>query len=271
MGRRKYKIIIEDETRIERVGQWPISLWSMSVWSLLFILLCVAVAVCVIMLTPLRQLLPGYMKDDQRMQIERNMLKVDSLRSAYDKNDAYIQNLLAVFNTDRNVGEIKTSLQMPSRTSDTLMTATEKERKFVASYNERERYNVSILAPLAADGMSFSPLSPRSIMSAEQSDSVKARVVLARGENVGCIADGVVLDVGYNGREGGSTCVVQHGRGFVSRYSRLGKVIVVPGQRVTSSQIIALQNSGTGKNMNVVTLQLWRNGDALWPGDYIGN
>lgn len=251
------------------MAQWQVSSLRIVAAALLLLIGLAAVATGLIMLTPLRQLLPGYMRDEQRMQTEQAMMRVDSLTEEYKGNDAYVKNLLEVFNTGRTPGDASKNMPSPAYSTDSLMQASDRERKFVADYSNRERYNVSILAPLAAGGMRFSQVSGKSIISYENGDSTRAVVRLANGEGVGCMADGVVLDVGYSPKEGGATCIIQHDKGFVSRYSRLGRVMVKPGDEVIASQIIALQTPGTGRDISGIVVQLWRNGDALAPKDFL--
>ena len=47
--------------------------------------------------------------------------------------------------------------------TDSLLAASEAEMQFVRSYEEEERFNISVLAPIAAEGMVFSSPLPSAI------------------------------------------------------------------------------------------------------------
>lgn len=138
--------------------------------------------------------------------------------------------------------------------------------------SEREKYNISVIAPLAAESMMFSPVNEESIISEKTKKSTKAEVILAKGSTVSAIADGRVIAISQSVREGGGTAVlIQHAKGFLSRCNRLGTVLIEPGDYVTGGQVIALTASGNSRNNELISVEMWHNGTPLVPYDYLGD
>ncbi len=272
-AKRIYRVILENESRLENVRSWrltPLRLILYIAGALAVALLLAGTLICV---TPIRNILPGYMKDTERAATVENLLRLDSLNEAFGKNKAFLNNLLTVLDTDREPSDSLDATRPASRlTSDSLLPASREEEKFVRMMQERERYNISVIAPLASEGMIFYPVSKESIFLAETRNSFEPAIALAEGQPVGSVADGLVISVIPGGlREEGYTVIIQHGKGFLSSYSRLSLPTVEPGEWVEGGQTIAIQQNGQGIRSAVVKLKMWHNGTPLRPYDYIGS
>ena len=274
-NKRKYRISVEDETRLEKVVEisaTPARIYSAVIVSLLLIM---AVGAFVAFLTPIRTLMPGYLKASERAASEMQLLRLDSLRLAYEKNSAFLLNMMDVIDqratshtakidtTDRKVAE--------DISPDSILIASEEETRFVNMMREREKYNISVVAPLAAESLMFSEINGESVFSESSKTQTLAEVIMARGSSVASVADGTVIAVSQTIRDGGSTVIIQHPRGFLSRISRLGTVFVAPGDNVKGGQIIARANRGNARRGEVIHIELWHNGDPLVPFEYIGD
>ena len=118
----------------------------------------------------------------------------------------------------------------------------------------------------------FNPINDESVISKASKGKRKAEIILAKGSTVAAIADGRVISVSQSVREGGgSAVIIQHPKGFLSRCSRLGSVLVEVGDEVSGGQIIAVQNTTNALKEEIVSVELWHNGTPLSPSDYIGD
>lgn len=269
---RKYRVVIEDESRLHDVFSLSMSPLRWIGAGLVFLVVALTVAGTVIYLTPLRSLLPGYMKSGERANTEIGMLRLDSLAEAYRRNESYMKNLMTVLNTDRVPADsagLATATNL--LTADSLAGPSEEESRFVTEVREREKFNISVVAPLAADAMMFVPVSPESIITTDSRARRTARVILADGESPCAVADGRIVGVFRSASGGGNVMVIQHPKGFLSCYSRLGTPLADTGDEVTGGQIIALQATGNGMRGNEIHLQMWHNGTPLIPYEYIGD
>ncbi|MCM1152167.1 MAG: peptidoglycan DD-metalloendopeptidase family protein [Muribaculum sp.] len=270
--KRDFWLALDDDAHLERLGRLRLTPWRVALFAVSFLVISVILGVIVVLATPIKQYLPGYLKESQRAEGEETILRLDSLKLAYDRNQAYINNLTTVLNTGRAPSADSLEMVMTANrlTPDSLLDASKTEKDFVKRMQQSEKYNISILAPLAAEGMMFSPVSDESVIASDSKFDHKARVLLPPGTTVGSIADGTVIGVYTDHLY--STVIIQHPKGFISRYSGLRTVLVAEGDIVYGGQAIALappSSSTVGKGS--VGVELWHNGCALLPEEYISN
>lgn len=265
--RRRYRLTFEDRARLQSVGELERPLWKWLLGVLLLLLAIFFICGTIIFATPLKRLMPGWLPDGERSSTISNLMRLDSLELAYAQNKSYLDNLLQVLDTRREpTDSTKLMVNHNIASADSLLPASPSEQNFVRMMQERERYNISILAPLAAEDMIFTVPAPGCILKSESRDSQRAMIILPKGSAMGTVADGTVVSVNYSAPEGGFAVIVQHNNGFLSRYSRLSRAVVRAGQHVESGQALGFPHSG-GRSLPV--LEIWRNGDALIPSEII--
>ena len=253
----KYKITIEDESRLENVFQASTTLFRWISAVALAVAFLLAVGALMIVFSPAHYLLPGYLKDSERAATEEQHMRVDSLQTAFNTNAAFISNIMNIINGD--ISELRESAAVSEVTSplspDSLIPTSSEEMKFSSMMREREKYNISVIAPLAAESMMFSTINDDAVFSDDSKKSHKAKVIIPKGATVSAIADGTVVSVSQSIREGGGTAVIiQHPK---------------PGDIVTAGQIIAIPSRNSARKAEIVYLELWHNGDRLIPFDYL--
>ncbi len=269
--RSRYRLIFEDEGRLENIASVSASGPKWLAGIIVVCLIIMVIGAFVAFLTPARQLLPGYLKESERSATEMQLMRFDSLRMAYETNAAFIENLQFVLNPTLHKRDSVKAPPLTSRMSaDSLLPTSREEAKFAAMMKEREKYNVSVVAPLAAESMMFTPVNAESVVSQASRTEKKAEIILASKSTVSSIADGTVISVSQSLKDGGTVVIIQHPKGFLSRLSRLGPVLVEPGDIVTGGQIIALSNRGNARNGELINLEMWHNGNPLIPYEYIG-
>lgn len=264
-AKRIIRFNIEDEAHLQRIVSVRLRWWAAIPLCLAVLAAVVALAVIIIMYTPLKTTLPGYLPPKERAATIQGLVKVDSLQRKYDVNQAYIDNLLTVLDPDRATGDsVKWAEKAITASKDSLMPTSRREKEFRSKMDERERYNLSILAPLAADGMIFEEPAPGYTFSHGCENSYTSRIIIPTGELIRTVMDGTVADIHFLPSTG-YCMVIQHGNGFLSRWSRIGFPLVQEGETVAAGQVIAPTMSGSGRDASYVTLELWRNGTRLVP------
>ncbi|MDE6299589.1 MAG: M23 family metallopeptidase, partial [Muribaculaceae bacterium] len=224
----------------------------------------------ILFFSPAREILPGYLKEDQRYATQEQLLRLDSLQIAFNNNSLFLENFRNVLDPAPIVRDsLSVSLQI---SSDSLLPTSPEEKKFVAVITERNKYNISVLAPLAAESMMFSPVNEEAIFAENSKNSNKAEIILSKGAPVSSIADGKVISVSQSVREGGgSAVIIQHSKGFLSRFSRLGTLLVEPGDDVAGGQVIAVPATGNARKNEIIYIEMWHNGTPLIPYEYLGD
>lgn len=229
--------------------------------SIAAILSLAALIYMIIVFTPLRHFVPGTLKGDLRARYLETALKLDSLETAARANEAYLQSVVAIMK-----GEIDTITPIPEPTTipiaDSLIRAGDTERQFVRRYEEDERFNLSVLAPIAAEGMIFaSPVPATAKVEPLSSGGVAASQPAMMP--VASVYRGTVTGIYYD-TSGRAVVTVQHPNDFVTVYSGLSDIFVTKGAKVAASQRIGHVAANTA-----LAFELWHNGAPLPPQDYI--
>ncbi len=267
-----YGLTISDESRLRRIARIGMPLWLWIFFGLATFAVVLSVAILLLAYTPLGKIVPGSFAEVDRELTMENILRLDSLQDMYEKDRDYLKNILTIFDTDREPTDSAALVVNPRpMTVDSLISRSPEEEKFIRMMEQREKYSLSILAPLAAEGMIFTPLSDESIITAESRKKNRAEVIVTSESPVGSIADGIIIDTYQSPSTGGNTVIIQHNNGFASRIGRLGSLMVSRGDYVHAGQIIAFPQTGRGRNTNLVTLEIWRNSEPLIPAELIGS
>lgn len=130
-NRPKYKVRIVDEAHLVEKGGFSLTWPRMVAAALGVILLFVALGIGIVCFTPVKKLLPGYMRPDQRVRTEDACLRVDSLEELYKLHQAYLDNIVKVLDTDREPDIPDTVGVALPLMPDSLMVSSEIEREFM--------------------------------------------------------------------------------------------------------------------------------------------
>ncbi|MDE7412300.1 MAG: M23 family metallopeptidase [Muribaculaceae bacterium] len=268
--RNKIRFRLENESHLSSIADFSISRWMLATGCLVFLLLAIFLGAILVFFTPLHTFLPGYLKENQRSATEESLLRLDSLHSVYETNQRYIDNYLRITDTDRAAKDSLSAYpDTIIATNDSLILPSERERKFVAAMEEQERFNISVLAPLAADGMVFYNVCESGVFTSSSKDSQIAEIIIPADSDISAIADGTVVAAYYSPTDKGYVMIIQHARGFLSRYSHCGEPMVSLDEDVTGGSIIAKAPSPDKLGKRYIYLRMWHNGAAVIPYYYI--
>ena len=270
-AKRRYRIGIEDESRLRQVASVSVSPLMLWIGGIVVFLLLLAFTSALIIATPIRTLMPGYLKKGERSEAKEGLLRIDSIREAYMLNNMYITNILTVLDTDRTPTDSLLNETTPNELPpDSLLPASPREIEFITRMKDREQYNVSILAPLAADQLSIYPVAAGVTLAEQSQSATKPRILTPKGRPICAAVEGRVLAVQNPAPEGGSAIVLQHDNGFASRYSHLGTPAVSPGEHVDGGSVIAHGATGGDTSPGYFFLEMWYDGNPVEPARYLG-
>ncbi|MDE6291308.1 MAG: M23 family metallopeptidase [Muribaculaceae bacterium] len=270
-AKKRYRIAIEDESRLRQVASICVSPARLWIGIIAAVVLLVAFTAIIIMATPIRTLMPGYLKKGERTEAKEGLLRIDSIRNAYAVNNLYLSNILTVLDTDRTPTDSLLNETTPNELPpDSLLPTSPKEIEFITRMKDREQFNVSILAPLAADQLRIYPVAAGATIAEQSSGATKPRILTAKESPVMAAADGRVLAIQNPAPEGGSAIVIQHDNGFASRYSHLGTPAIAPGAHVDGGSVIAHGASGGAIGSGYFFMEMWYDGNPVEPARYLG-
>lgn len=254
----RYRLDFIKENTFNRVWSLHMTRARVIIVSAAIIAAGAALLWCIVAYTPVRQLLPGTLKGDLRADYIASAMKLDSLEQAAARNSAYINNISAIMQGEFT--EPDTTVTPTLAVADSLLAAGEAERQFVRDYESQERFNLSVLAPIAAEGMIFTaPIG--STTPYELTPAKSLRITPTGTAPMASIYRGTVIGV-VTGSDGLSTVTIQHPNDFVSVYTGLSDVFTLRGNRVEAGQRIGHAHAGA-------TFELWHNGSILSPDLYI--
>lgn len=270
--KKRVRVVLTDENRMKRLVNVRASLWKFILTFTLILVVIGFVGVLIIVSTPLKSLLPGYLYSYERYDMIANAQRIDSLSTEVSVRDMYLDNLRAILK-----GELDTVIPEVTDTLprvipiDSIISTSELERDFVQQYENEQRFNLSVLTPLAAQGITFiNPLQGAEARFPEEGeDSRRVTFDLPRLQPVSSIYRGTVLDV-YNTMDAGFTVIIQHPNDFISRYSGLTEVMVKRGETVQPGTRLGLIERDKGVKLGLMpTFELWNKGAAVNPRDYV--
>lgn len=244
------------------------------VWSIRFthpqavILAAIAIAaiaalVYVIMaFTPMRRLLPGTLDTDTRALYIDATLRLDSLQHAMRVNQRYLDDVQAIITGTLDPDSATRANTPLPQLSDTLIAASEAEQAFVRKFENTQRYELSVLAPIAAEAMAFYSPAPGAEATPDP-DHLSVLLQGARAQAVDAIYRGTVIAV-YTDARALQTIIIQHPNEFISIYSGLADTYVSPRSTPSAGSRIGIAPAdGTFR------FQLLHKGTPLNPAAYV--
>ena len=263
----KYKLTITNENTLEEVVGIHVSkLNGVSVLLLTFTVIFFIVST-IIVFTPLRNYLPGYMNSEVREQVVVNALRADSLQDALNRQRLYIMNIQDIFKGQVKVDTVHSIDSLTIARSEELMERTQQEEEFRKQYEEKERYNLTATDYNITSGLIFHRPTRGMMSSGFDANKKHYGVDIAATPNESVLAtlDGTVILSTYTA-ETGYVIQIQHGQNMVSIYKHCGSLLKKEGDVVKAGEAIALVGS-TGEKTTGPHLhfELSNNGGALDP------
>ena len=266
--RNRYRLIIRNDRNLaERVS---IVLTPMNVLLMFSSLLVVfsAIAIFVFPLTPLRYIMPGGGEVSPR-DFKVLQEKIDSLEYLMHLRDQRDSNLYRILRGDTSESDAVSYQSFPQNPASgwwwvqTANAAGEAEPNQTSAPKPAERkqkLNYAFIAPMkgvVTDSFDASVNHPAVDVVSYTNAGVKATM------------DGTVV-LSHWTPETGHVILLQHRDNFLSVYKHNSVLFKKPGNRVRAGEVIALMgNSGERTTGPHLHLELWHNGEAVDPIDYM--
>jgi len=263
----KYKLSILNENTLEDIFTFRASGISAFLVIGFFAALLVSLTAIVIINTPIRNYLPGYLDSEVRKDIVDNALKADSLEHALDAQTRYLENIASIFRGDTVIPPV-----LPidtSSVSETGLGRSKREAEYLSNYEEQEKYNLSSLPTPSAipentiffrpvRGVISSPFDPK-----ERHFGID--IAAASRESILATLNGTVIFTGFDANAG-YVIILQHKNGLVSIYKHNALLLKKEGEEVVAGEAIALAgNTGKLSTGTHLHFEIWSNGFPINP------
>lgn len=262
--------MVEDESSLQRRINFSASSLIILLLIIAFTAIAGAFGIFILASTPMKNYLPGYLKDSERTATEEQHLRLDSLIKVYEVNEAYVSGILNALNPTADSLPSSMSRKPNPLTPNALKSASPEEKEFMEQIRERDKYNIGDKLNVVPAGMIFGNVNKNSVITEDSKNQYQADIVVPEGSSISAIAEGKVISIASSPKSsGGYDIIIQHPNGFLSKYGRLSGVMVRQGEKVAGGQIIASSVSKQGMKPNHVSLELWHDGDPLIPAEYL--
>lgn len=266
---KKFRLTFSNENTFNEV--WSIKMSQTKViLSIIIIIIAIGCIVSTIIVsTPIRTLLPGYLKSSQRQENIINGMRIDSLSTNVNINNAYLSNIIDILTDNIDT----TSIAIPLRTDtlnyipiDSIINTSTDERQFIQRFEDQEKFNLSVLSPIVAEGMMFyTPVYGATIKNDPPSFSLE--LLAPSLSPISAIYNGTIIDSYYIPNVG-NVILIQHPNDFISKYSGVNELFISKGDKVITGQRIGLSFQ-SNRNKQPFIFELWHKGSQLNPLDYI--
>lgn len=242
------------------------------------------VVLAVLVLTPIREIIPGYGTAEMRQDARLNELRLSALQDSLDAQQRYMSQLRQLM-----LGEVDSTAAVPSP-PEPAAANEQVETPFESSSNWTDHQQPALvlerlqnpdnttirLADMASTQLPSVLLPALPPLDGFVTRGFDARtghyaidIAAQAGTVVRSVGEGYVVFADWT-QEGGYALAVQHADGYLSVYKHNGRLYKRVGDRVQVREAVAESgNSGeitTGPHLH---FELWHNGLAQDPGFYV--
>ena len=268
----KYKLTITNENTLEEIVGIHVSKLNGVSVLLSAVTVIFLIASLIIVFTPLRNYLPGYMNTEIREQVVNNALRADSLQWLLERQRMYIMNIQDIISGNIKVDSVHTIDSLTETRTEDLMERTQAEEEFRKQYEETERYNLTTIDNAQAiTGLIFFRPTRGMVSSGFDANQKHFGIDIAASPNESVLAtlDGTVILATYTA-DTGYVIQVQHSQNLISVYKHCGSLLKKVGDSVKAGEAIALVgNTGEKTTGPHLHFEIWNRGRALDPSKYI--
>jgi len=274
--RRRYKLVVMDETSFEEKIRFRVSRWGIFVVTGSFIIVLVTITAYIIAFTSLREYIPGYTDTSLPKQIYELQRKTDSLEREFERKDLYIFNLKRIFQGEEMLEEITP----PNRTGlnyDTISNSRSGvDSALRAEFEAQSMYNLHQNRAYKPAQVNFGninffpPLQGIVTRSFDANNShFGVDVVASQNQAIKSTLDGTVIFSDWT-LETGYIIGIQHQNNLISVYKHNSALLKQQGTFVKAGETISIMGESgeltTGPHLH---FELWYNGNPVNPEELI--
>ena len=273
--RSKYKLTFFNESSLEDVWTICFSRFGAIMTAILLVAFIVVAILSVIVGTPVKNLLPGYLKTEERIEMVDKILRVDSLAAEIQRRNAYIENLSSILTGEIKIDSIgQQADSLLSTKNDTLLPESKQMADYIKQYEEEEKYTLNDFTPTTPiDGKLFYPPLKGKIIKPYNPEEGHFGIDIQSPRNtaVSSVLDGTIVSAGYT-IDYGYVIAIQHSNNYLSIYKYNSGLLKNIGDKVLGGEKIAVtgwEDGQSSKQDCTAEFQLWHMGQSLDPEKYI--
>jgi murein DD-endopeptidase MepM/ murein hydrolase activator NlpD len=264
-------VILNDETFGEKFSLKlsPLSL-IISVSAITIVM--TTLVITLIALTPLREYIPGYGNVYDRNELLKLTLKADSIEQTLEAKEAYMNNLINVFNEKETQIPGKPKKDSLKDYSKINNEPSKNDLEFRKEIEENKGSTTSAYAkPKEINDLVFySPVKGLITTSYNiQEDHFGVDVVTKPDESIKAPLDGTIIYTGFT-VEDGYIIHIQHSNNLMSVFKHNSRLNKKTGERVKTGEVISsVGNTGVNSKGPHMHFELWYNGTPVNPEEFV--
>ena len=279
--RHNYRLVIMNDETFEEIGSYRLSLLNVYVIISLVIVLVALIVGSIIFFTPVRTYVPGYGDLDDHQEAIRLRSEVDELQKLLDANQLYTDNIRRILRGEvvQTAEEMEENVEFPVDSLSGVERIEEdellrKEIELNEQLQERELLTKTVNyspADIPLEQIYFVP--PVSGIISQEFHPEKKHygidLLAPLNTPVKSVMDGYVFTSDWT-LETGNTIGIQHANNVISFYKHNSFLLKKVGSYVKAGEAIAIiGNTGELSSGPHLHFELWHNGKAVDPSDYI--
>ncbi len=273
--RNKYRLVILNDDSFAEKFSLRLSPLGLIILIGSVTIVMTTLVISLVAFTPLREYIPGYGNVDDRIAILKISARADSLESTLSSRDWYMNNLLNVFSgktegkpakpTKDSTGKYK-SIDIKPSESDLKLRKEIESNQIQSTSDKVSAYKLNALSNF----FFFSPV--KGVITSSyniREEHFGVDIVAKEDELIKSTLDGTVIFVGFT-TEDGYVIQIQHGNNLTSVYKHNSVITKKTGDFVKAGEPIGVVgNTGENSKGSHLHFELWYNGFAINPQDYV--
>ena len=279
---RKYDFLMSHDESGRPILNFKLNLLNLILVIIGIALLLIIVTIFIIAFTPLREYIPGYTDTSLNREVYELNLRADSIERELQKKEVYFENLKRVIEGYDFAADSALALQsiyepLPKEVLDTItLKKSVQDSLLRAEFEAQNQYNLfgpDYLPPTKPSSLVknfFVPLTGSVInMFNPENGHFGVDIATDGDQIINATYDGTVVFSTWSINNG--YCIgIQHPDSYFSVYKHNATLLKKEGDYVKAGEAIAiLGRSGDQQEIEHLHFELWHNGIAVNPADYM--
>lgn len=265
----KFRVTVLNENTLDEVFHLRLSWIRLFFLLLLMFIITVGIISLLIIYTPVKRILPGYVDDTTHEELIASTIKVDSLANEVELQARYSDMIREILKGEVSSDSVVQLDSMSVLEKRELLT--EKSRlmeEFKAEYEAKEKYELELFVG-NPDIRKYVFFKPSQGVIAKQFEPTAGnygiQLATTKNSNVTSVLQGTVIYTDFT-LENGWSIIVQHDNEYVSVYKNNSRLLKRVGDSVKAGEILAIAGTDNGE---FCIFELWQKGTPIDPTSVI--
>ena len=279
---RKYDFLMSRDDTGKPMLNFKLNLLNLILVIIGIALLLIIITIFIIAFTPLREYIPGYTDTNINREVYELSLRADSIERELQKKDVYFENMKRIvegydFAADSALASHNIYEPLPKSVIDTITLRKSRQDSLLrAEFEAQNQYNLfgpDYLPPTKPSSLVknfFVPLTGTILKSFNADEGHYGVDIATDGDKIiNATLDGTVVFANWSVDNG--YCIgIQHEDSYFSIYKHTSTLLKKEGEYVRAGEAVAiLGRSGNNEALEHLHFELWHNGIAVNPADYM--